>query len=63
MLRHSRYGVGETLQRIEASAHEQGLPTLALMRGERPMLVLASSVGGTLVVMEEADSRPAMPLA
>ena len=63
VLRHSRFGVDETLQRIEASAQEHGLPPLALMRGERPMLVLASSVGGTLVVMEKADSLPAMPLS
>jgi uncharacterized protein (DUF302 family) len=63
VLRHSRYGVDETLQRLEASAHAHGLAPLALMRGARPMLVLASSVGGTLAVMEEPDSAPAMPLS
>ncbi len=62
VLRHSRYGVTETMQRIEAAARDRGLSVLALMSGARPVLVLASSVGGTLVVMDEADSRPAMPL-
>ena len=32
------------------------------MRNERSILVLASSVGGTPVVMQEADSPPSMPL-
>ena len=63
VMRHSRYSVGETVQRIEAAARDQGLSVLALMPGVRPVLVLGSSVGGTLVVMEEADSRPAMPLS
>ena len=63
LLRHSRYSVGETVQRLEAAARDQGLSVLALMPGARPVLVLGSSVGGTLVVMQEADSRPAMPLS
>ena len=63
LLRHSRYSVGETVQRLEAAARDQGLSVLALMPGVRPVLVLGSSVGGTLVVMQEADSRPAMPLS
>jgi hypothetical protein len=63
LLRHSRFDVSETVQRIEAAARDRGLPVLALMPGARPVLVLASSVGGTLVVMQEADSKPAMPLS
>jgi hypothetical protein len=63
LLRHSRFDVSETVQRIEAAARDRGLPVLALMPGARPVLVLASSVGGTLVVMQEADSNPAMPLS
>jgi uncharacterized protein (DUF302 family) len=63
LLRHSRYSVGETVQRLEAAARDQGLSVLALMPGAHPVLVLGSSVGGTLVVMQEADSRPAMPLS
>jgi hypothetical protein len=63
LLRHSHFGVNETVRRLEASARDQGLPLLALLRGERPVLVLASSVGGTPVVMQDADSPPAMPLS
>jgi uncharacterized protein (DUF302 family) len=63
VLRHSRYGVGETVQRIEAAARDGGLSVLAMMPGARSVLVLASSVGGTPVVMDEADSSPAMPLS
>jgi uncharacterized protein (DUF302 family) len=63
LLRHSRFDVSETVQRIEAAARDRGLPVLALMPGARPVLVLASSVGGTLVVMQEANSSPAMPLS
>jgi hypothetical protein len=62
LLRHSRFDVSETLQRIELAARDRGLPVLARMEGASPMLVLASSIGGTLVVMSDADSRPAMPL-
>ena len=62
-LRHSRYSVNETVRRIETAALERGLTVLALMRGAQPVLVLASSVGGTPVVMQHADSQPAMPLS
>ncbi len=62
LLCHSPFGVGETLQRIETAAEGQGLRVLAKLGGAGPAIVLASSVGGTLVVMEEADSRPAIPL-
>lgn len=63
LLRHSHFSVNETVRRLEASARDQGLPVLAMVRGERSILVLASSVGGTPVVMQEADSRPATPLS
>jgi hypothetical protein len=63
LLRHSQFGVNETVRRLQASAQDQGLPVLALLHGERPVLVLASSVGGTPVVMQHADSAPAMPLS
>jgi hypothetical protein len=63
VLRHSRYGVTETVQRIEAAARDRGLSVLALMSGARPVLVLASSIGGTLVVMDDADSHPEVPLS
>jgi|GEM_PF-714170 len=63
LFRHSRFDVSETLQRIERAALDQGLSVLALVPGSPPALVLASSIGGTLVVMDDADSRPAMPLS
>jgi len=63
LLRHSRFDVSETLQRIELAARDQGLSVLARVPGSPPGLVLASSIGGTLVVMDDADSRPAMPLS
>jgi hypothetical protein len=63
LLRHSRFDVSETLQRIERAARDQGLSVLARVPGSPPVLVLAASIGGTLVVMDDADSRPAMPLS
>jgi uncharacterized protein (DUF302 family) len=63
MVRHSRYTVGETVQRIEAMARGQGLPVIAKLDGERPLMVLGSSVGGTLAVMDDARTTPAMPLS
>lgn len=63
LLRHSRYDVAETLHRLELAARDRGLAVLARLAGARPVLVLASSVGGTLVVMNRADSRPAVPLS
>lgn len=63
VLRHSPFDVSETLQRIELAARDRGLSVLAKMAGSPPLLVLASSIGGTLVVMHDADSRPAMPLS
>ncbi len=62
VLRHSRLGVAETLERLESAARSAGLSTLAVMPGTRSVLVLASSVGGTPVLMERADSIPTMPL-
>ena len=63
LLRHTHLGVNETIQRLEASARDQGLSVLAMVRGERSVMVLGSSVGGTPVVMQEADSVPSMPLS
>lgn len=63
VMRHSRFTVHETVLRIEQAARQQGLSVLARMDGSRPVIVLASSVGGTLVVMNEADSAPDVPLS
>ncbi len=62
----SRYGVSETVQRIQASAQRHGMHVLACLpqqvnalTGEsRYMLVLESSQGGTPVMMESDDARP-----
>ena len=62
-LRHSRFDVLETVRRIEAAALGQGLSVLARVGGDRPVIVLASSMGGTPVVMQEADSQPDVPLS
>jgi hypothetical protein len=61
--RPSPYSVEETVQRIEASARVDGLSVLVRLEGTRPVIVLASSVGGTPVVLDESNARPEMPLA
>lgn len=63
VLRHSPYGVGETLRRIEAAAEARGLQVLARVGQQGPVIVLASAVGGTPVLMESADSAPDVPLS
>jgi hypothetical protein len=62
-VRHSPYSVDETVQRIEAGARQQGLSVLAELDGTEPVIVFGSSIGGTPVVMDHADSRPAIPLS
>lgn len=61
--RHSRYGVGETVRRIEAAARERGMSVLAKTGGALTVLVLASSIGGTPIVMAEAGSELEVPLS
>jgi hypothetical protein len=63
VLRHSRFDVLETLQRIEDAARGQGLGVLARIGGARPVIVLSSKMGGTPVVMQDADSQPDVPLS
>lgn len=63
VLRHSPYGVGETLRRIEAAAEARGLQVLARVGQQGPVIVLASAAGGTPVLMESADSAPDVPLS
>ena len=66
----SRYGVSETVQRIEASAQRHGMHVLACLpqklnevTGEsRYMLVLESSQGGTPVMMESEGAKPSLLL-
>ena len=63
VLRRSPYSVGETLLRIEAEALNQGLSVLVEWNGAHPVIVLGSSIGGTPVMMNRADSRPCVPLS
>lgn len=64
VVRHSPYGVDETLRRIELAVREQGLSVMARLGEEHhPVIVLASSVGGTPVLMSEGDLHPDMPLS
>ncbi|CAN5141039.1 hypothetical protein BH11PSE9_BH11PSE9_14790 [soil metagenome] len=62
-LRHSHYNVAEAVMRIEAAVRGQGLSVLARVGQDTPILVLASSVGGTPVVMDASNSRIDIPLS
>ncbi len=64
VMRHSPYGVDETLRRIELAVQEHGLSVMARLGEEhRPVIVLASSVGGTPLLMSDGDLHPDMPLS
>lgn len=63
VVHHSPYGVDETLRRIEALARERGQGVLLRVGGAEPVIVFASSIGGTPVLMDAADSAPDVPLA
>lgn len=70
-MRHSRYGLKETVLRLEASAQRRGLQVLAHVAaprrlgdgGESLLIVFASAAGGTPVVMDRAGGTPQAPLA
>jgi hypothetical protein len=61
--RLSPYDVEETMQRIEQEARGDGMSVLARLDDARHVIVLASSVGGTPVLMRASDGAPDMPLA
>lgn len=63
VFRQSPYGLHETVQRLEAEARQQGLSVLAEIDDAQPVIVLGSSIGGTPVVMDRANSRPDVPLS
>jgi hypothetical protein len=63
VVRHSPYSVGETVQRIEAAARLFGQPVVARVDGRASVLVLASTLGGTPVVMTRPGAAPDMPLS
>ena len=72
----SRYSVAETVQRIEASAQRHGLQMFALVDHSPSVfgkdvpegtgwkvVVLASSEGGTLVLMDRPGGQHAVPMS
>ena len=61
--RHSPYGVEETMQRIEDAARGDGMSVLMRLDDARHVIVLASSLGGTPVLMQASDDAPDIPLA
>jgi hypothetical protein len=69
--RVSRFGMSETVQRIEASAQRHGMHVLACLpqrvnelTGEsRYLIVLESSQGGTPVAMDTEDAQPSLLLS
>jgi hypothetical protein len=71
LARISRYGMAETVQRIEASAQRHGMHVLVCLPQARPdaagdarcVLVLESTQGGTPVVMEREGARPDLLLS
>jgi hypothetical protein len=63
VLRHSPFGVNETVRRIEAAAEARGLQVLARVGQSGPVIVLGLAAGGTPVLMAFPDSPPDVPLA
>jgi fructose-specific component phosphotransferase system IIB-like protein len=63
VVRHSRYSVDETAERIEAAARQAGQGIIARVEREGLVIVLASSIGGTPVLMQRDGGRPDVPLA
>lgn len=63
VVRHSRFGVDETALRIEAAARQVGQGVIARVEGETLVIVLASSIGGTPVVMSREGVQPDVPLS
>ena len=63
VVRHSPFSVTETVLRIEQAARQRGQEVLAKIGSNELVLVLASSVGGTPVVMTAPDSLPDVPLS
>lgn len=63
VVRHSPFGVDETVLRIEAVARQAGQGVIARVDGEALVIVLASSIGGTPVTMAGEGARPDVPLS
>jgi hypothetical protein len=62
VLRHSPFGVTETVQRIESAARLRGQRVIARVDGAASLIVLESSIGGTPVLMVRSDSLPDIPM-
>lgn len=68
-IRQSPYGVAETARRLEAAAQATGLQVLANVAPPVPspiphrIVVLASSEGGTPVLLDRPGALPDMPMA
>jgi len=63
VLKHSPYSAKETMQRIEAAVRAHGHTVIARVGPQGSVIVLASSVGGTPVLMASAESAPDVPLS
>ena len=63
IVRHSPFSVGETVQRIETAARQRGQSVIARVDGAGSVLVLASTIGGTPVVMAWPGATPDVPLS
>lgn len=63
VVRHSPYNVTETVMRIEAAARQRGQDVLARVGGDAPVVVFASSVGGTPAMMVSDHAPPDVPLS
>jgi hypothetical protein len=63
VVRHSPFGVTETVERIEAAARLRGQAVIARVDGAGSVIVLASSMGGTPVVMAWPGASPDVPLS
>lgn len=63
VVRHSPFSVTETVQRIEAAARQRGQAVIARVDGVGSVIVFASSLGGTPVVMAWPGAAPDVPLS
>jgi hypothetical protein len=63
LVHHSPYGVGETVERIEAAARQSGHGVIARVARDGLLIVLGSSAGGTPALMRKPDTLPDVPLS
>ena len=63
LVRHSPFSVTETVERIEAEARHRGQGVIARVDGAGSVIVLASVLGGTPVVIARPGASPDVPLS